>query len=33
MAARMDSNSLKKWFGWFVLIMSLYILAKEIFFS
>jgi uncharacterized membrane protein YfcA len=33
MAARMDSNSLKKWFGWFVLIMSLYILTKEIFFS
>jgi uncharacterized membrane protein YfcA len=33
LAIRMDSNSLKKWFGWFVLTMSLYILAKEIFFS
>ncbi len=32
-AARMDGNALKKWFGWFVLAMSLYILSKEIFFS
>ncbi|MEO5684096.1 MAG: sulfite exporter TauE/SafE family protein [Chitinophagaceae bacterium] len=31
-AARMDGNALKKWFGWFVLAMSFYILAKEIFF-
>lgn len=32
-AAAMDGNALKKWFGWFVLAMSLYILFKEIFFS
>ena len=32
-SAGMDGNLLKKWFGWFVLAMSCYILAKEIFFS
>ena len=32
-AARMDGNALKKWFGWFVLAMSIYILGKELFFS
>jgi len=32
-AAMMDGNALKKWFGWFVLAMSCYILVKEIFFS
>lgn len=32
-AARMDGSSLKKWFGWFVLAMSIYILTKEFFFS
>ena len=32
-AARMDGNVLKKWFGWFVLAMSIYILTKEFFFS
>jgi len=32
-AKRMDGNVLKKWFGWFVLVISLYILVKEIFFS
>jgi uncharacterized protein len=32
-SASMDGNALKKWFGWFVLAMSCYILAKEIFFS
>ncbi len=32
-AAGMDGSSLKKWFGWFVLAMSVYILAKEFFFS
>jgi uncharacterized protein len=30
---RMDSDSLKKWFSWFVLAVSVYILIKEIFFS
>jgi uncharacterized membrane protein YfcA len=32
-SASMDGNALKRWFGWFVLAMSCYILAKEIFFS
>jgi uncharacterized membrane protein YfcA len=32
-AERMDGNLLKKWFGWFVLVMSVYIFVKEIFFS
>ena len=32
-AASMDGSSLKKWFGWFVLAMSIYILTKEFFFS
>jgi uncharacterized protein len=32
-AESMDGNALKKWFGWFVLAMSIYILIKEIFFS
>ncbi|MEO7449428.1 MAG: sulfite exporter TauE/SafE family protein [Chitinophagaceae bacterium] len=30
-AASMDGSALKKWFGWFVLAMSIAILAKEIF--
>jgi len=29
---RMDGSTLRKGFGWFVLIMSIYILAKELFF-
>ncbi len=32
-AERLDGNALKKWFGWFVLLMSLGILLKELFFS
>lgn len=30
--ARMDSQSLKRWFAWFVLAMSLYILVREFIF-
>jgi uncharacterized membrane protein YfcA len=30
---KVDGAKLKKWFGWFVLIMGIYILAKEFFFS
>jgi uncharacterized membrane protein YfcA len=30
---KVDGAKLKKWFGWFVLIMGVYILAKEFFFS
>jgi len=33
LSARMNGNALKKWFGWFVLSMSIYILTKEFFFS
>jgi len=33
LSARMDGNALKKWFGWFVLAMSCYILVKEFFLS
>jgi uncharacterized membrane protein YfcA len=29
---RIDCNKLKKGFGWFVLVMGIYILAKELFF-
>ena len=29
---RIDGNKLKKGFGWFVLVMGIYILAKELFF-
>jgi uncharacterized protein len=32
MAERLNGETLKKWFGWFVLIMSTYILVKELFF-
>jgi uncharacterized protein len=32
-AAAMDGELLKKWFGWFVLAMAFYIFLKEIFFS
>jgi uncharacterized membrane protein YfcA len=32
LSEKIDGESLKKGFGWFVLVMSLYILAKEIFF-
>ena len=31
-AERVNGDALKKWFGWFVLIMSVYILCKEFFF-
>ncbi len=30
---KMDGNKLKKGFGWFVLIMGLYIIAQQLFFS
>jgi uncharacterized membrane protein YfcA len=30
---RVDANKLKKAFGWFVLVMGIYILAKELFFK
>ena len=33
MAARMNGDALKKWFGWFVLALSLVILAKELLLS
>ena len=33
LSARMNGNALKKWFGWFVLSMSIFILTKEFFFS
>lgn len=33
LAKKMDGNKLKKAFGWFVLAMGLYILAKELFFT
>lgn len=29
---KLDSNNLKKGFGWFVLVMSIYIIVKEVFF-
>jgi uncharacterized protein len=32
-AAKMDGEALKKWFGWFVLAMAAWIFVKEIFFS
>ena len=32
-AKKISGDKLKKGFGWFVLIMGIYILAKEIFFS
>jgi len=32
-AERMDGSALKKWFGWFVLLMSVGILVRELFFS
>lgn len=28
-----DGDRLKKWFGWFVLVMGIYIIVKELFFS
>ncbi len=33
LAKKMDGNKLKKAFGWFVLIMGVYILVKELFFA
>jgi uncharacterized membrane protein YfcA len=30
---KIDGNRLKKWFGWFVLIMGIYIIVKELFFN
>ena len=30
---KMPAERLKKWFGWFVLIMGIYIIVKELFFS
>ncbi|MNC96749.1 Sulfite exporter TauE/SafE [compost metagenome] len=30
---KMPAERLKKWFGWFVLIMGIYIIVKELLFS
>lgn len=32
LSKKVDSNKLKKGFGWFVLVMGIYIIAKELFF-
>ena len=33
LSKKIDGNKLKKGFGWFVLIMGLYILAQQLFFQ
>jgi uncharacterized membrane protein YfcA len=32
LSKKIDGNKLKKWFGWFVLAMGIYIIVKELFF-
>ncbi|MCE2773658.1 MAG: sulfite exporter TauE/SafE family protein, partial [Bacteroidetes bacterium] len=32
LSTKIDSNKLKKGFGWFVLVMGAYIIVKEIYF-